>query len=124
MGDDVWPLQRRSVREDMVKRFYDNEDEDEQFQFDDDNFDDYNGIAEEGEAIAYVTSENLVDMMHMDLAQTELNQHLLSKAIDIAQRSLFWRLRSTASKMKEIRKIYKDLLDMTEEKEGEQSASL
>jgi len=110
----------------MVKRFYDNEDEDEQFQFDDDNFDDYNGIAEEGEAIAYVTSENLVDMMHMDLAQTELNQHLLSKAIDIAQRSLFWRLRSTALKMKEIRKIYKDLLDMTEEteKEGEKNAKL
>lgn len=101
----------------MVKRFYNNEDDDEQFKFEDDIFDEIED--EEGE-IAYVNSDNLVDMMHMDLAQTELNQHLLTKAIDIAKHSFFWRFRSTSAKMKEIKKIYKDLAKMTEEEKEEE----
>jgi hypothetical protein len=116
--EDVWPLQRSVVRSDMVKRFYNNEDDDEQFKFEDDTFDE-NEDEEEGD-IAYVSSDNLVDMMHMDLAQTELNQHLLAKAIEIAKHSFFWRFRSTAAKMKEIKKIYKDLTEMTEEEEKEE----
>lgn len=101
----------------MVKRFYNNEDDDEQFKFEDDTFDENED--EEGD-IAYVSSDNLVDMMHMDLAQTELNQHLLAKAIDIAKHSFFWRFRSTTTKMKEIKKIYKDLAEMTEEEKEEE----
>jgi len=104
----------------MVKRFYNNEDDDEQFKFEDDTFDENEDDEDDEEAIAYVNSDNLVDMMHMDLAQTELNQHLLSKAIEIAKQNFFWRFRSTTSKMQEIKKIYQDLSEMTEnEEEGE-----
>lgn len=104
----------------MVKRFYNNEDDDEQFQFEDDTFEENSEEEEEEEGeISYVSSDNLVDMMHMDLAQTELNQHLLTKAIDIAKHSFFWRFRSITAKMKEIKKIYKDLAEMTEEEKEE-----
>ena len=67
--------------------------------------------------MAYISTDDFVEIMHMDLAQTELNQHLLGKAIDIAQGSFFWRFRSTTSKMHTIKRIYNDLLDMTEDKE-------
>lgn len=95
-----------------MERFYNNED-DEQSQFEDDNFEDE---YEEGEeAIAYVDSDDLISMMNMEIAQSELNQHLLSQAIGIAKQSFFWRFRSTETKLKEIKKIYQELIEMTEE---------
>ena len=97
----------------MVERFFNNED-DEQFHFEDDTFEDeYQEV--EGEAIAYVDSEDLISMMNMEIAQSELSHHLLSKAIEIAKQSFFWSFRSTTSKMKEIKKIYQELTEMTEE---------
>lgn len=104
----------------MVKRYFGEEPEDEQqFSFDDGYNDDDED--EDTEGVAYIDPSDFVDMMQMDLAQTELNQHLLGKAIDIAQQSLFWRFRSTAWKMHTIKKIYRDLLEMTEISEEDES---
>ena len=113
MEENVQPLQRNSVRSNMVERFYNNED-DEQFSFEDDTFEDEYEETE-GDAIAYVDSDDLISMMNMEIAQSELSHHLLSKAIEIAKQSFFWSFRSTATKMKEIKKIYQDLIEMTEE---------
>jgi hypothetical protein len=99
-----------------MERFYNNED-DEQY-FEDDTFDE--SEMDDEEAIAYVNSDDLVEMMHMEIAQSELNHHLLSKAIEIAKHSFFWRFRSITAKMKEIKKIYKDLAEMTDEEEKEE----
>ena len=89
-----------------MKRYFGEESDDEEQYFDDeDNL--YEGADYDPEhdgQIAYMDSNDLVEMMHMDLAQTELNQHLLGKAIDLAQQSFFWRFKSTPSKLKEIKK--------------------
>lgn len=102
----------------MVKRYFGDESDDEdQFHFEDDMFDEEE--MEEGN-VAYIDSDGLVEMMHMDLAQTELNQHLLSKAIDLAKQGFFWRFKSTATKLKEIKDIYRQLIRMTEDESEEQ----
>jgi hypothetical protein len=108
----------------MVKRYFGEDPEEEkQFNFEDGIYDEDED--EEGEEnVAYMTTDDFMGMMQMDLAQTELNQHLLGKAIEIAQQSFFWRFRSTAWKMQTIKRIYRDLVEMTEDeeedKEGEQ----
>lgn len=102
----------------MTKRYFGNEDDDDQFHFEND-FDEEYEEGEEGH-VAYIDSEGLVNIMHMDLAQSELNQHILGKAIELAQQSFFWRFKSMSSKLNEIRNIYRQLIKMTEEeKEGE-----
>ena len=92
-----------------MERFFDNNDESEQFFEEDD----------EQEHVAYVDQDGLLEVMQMDLTQTELNQALLAKAIAIAEKSFFWRFRSTASKMREIHEIYMTFYEMTKEEEEE-----
>ena len=110
-----------------MERYY-NEDPDdkdkEPFFGDGDDDDDEDGDGEaimEGEAMAFIDQQGLIDVMQMDLAQTELNQHLLSKAIEIAENSWFWCFRSSEYKMNEIEAIYKRLVKLTaDESEDEQ----
>jgi len=106
----------------MVRRYFGEEPEEEhQFNFEDGIYDDDEDEGNEEANVAYISTDDFVEMMHMDLAQTELNQHLLGKAIDIAQQSFFWRFRSTVSKMQTIKRIYRELLEMTEkDDEGEE----
>jgi Uma2 family endonuclease len=94
----------------MVERYFNNEDESEQFFEDDDDNEEH---------VAYVDQDGLLEVMQMDLTQNELNQALLAQAISVAEKSFFWRFRSTSSKMKEIGEIYKKLMEMTQE-EGEE----
>jgi hypothetical protein len=108
-----------------MERFFNNDPDDtpDAFHFDDDQYgEEYeDGEEEEMEAIAYMTStDGIAAMMQMDIAQSELNQHLLEKAMKIAQQSFFWRFRSTTAKMQEIEEIYKKLLHMTEEEEDKE----
>lgn len=91
-----------------MERFFNGDDEPEQF-FDDED--------ENEENVTYVDQEGLLEVMQMDLTQNELNQALLAQAISVAEKSFFWRFRSTASKMKEIGEIYKTLMEMTNEEE-------
>ena len=113
-----------------MERYYneDTDDKDKEPFFgdgDDDDDDEDGEEIMEGEAMAFIDQQGLIDVMHMDLAQTELNQHLLSKAIEIAEKSWFWCFRSSDYKMKEIEAIYKRLVKLTadeseEEKEDEE----
>lgn len=98
----------------MVERFYHSDDE--EFPFDDEDIGD-------ADTTAYVDQDGLLEVMHMDLAQSELNQLLLEKAIALAEKSFFWRFRSTKSKMTEIGSIYKQLLSMTEQQEKDKDGT-
>ena len=100
-----------------MKRFFSEDPEnDPEFQFKDDDFENEYEDGEE-EIVGYIDSSEILEVMQMDLAQTELNQHLLSKAMEIAKQNFWWRFKSTAYKMSEIEKIYHKLMDMTEDGE-------
>jgi|694.fasta_scaffold08426_10 hypothetical protein len=97
-----------------MERFYNNEDDnddDESFFGSDDEFDQ----ELTGEVVGYIDQQGIINVMQMDLAQTELNQHLLSKAIEIAKDSWFWCFKSVSSRLTEIETVYKRLLEMTGE---------
>jgi len=123
----VLALQRTKLRFKM-ERFFNNDDEDNvpEFEFKDDTFEEYE---EDTEAIAYIDKQDLLEVMHMDLAQTELANDVMSKAIGVAEKSIFWRFRSADYKMKQIELIYIRLMQITsgsheEEDEGEDDATL
>lgn len=93
-----------------MKRYYDDHDNDE-----DDSFFDANDISDDEAIIEYIDRQNVVDVMQMELAQTELYQKLLDKAVEIAKSNWLWRFRSSEKKIDDIEKIYKKLFSMTEE---------
>ena len=110
-------IQLSSLRYPM-KRFYDEDPDKEREPFfgsnndDDEDDDDFSE-----ETITFIDQQGMVDMMHMDLAHTELNQQLIDKAITIAKQNWFWGFRSAAFKIKEIEEIYGSLLKLTEKKD-------
>jgi len=59
-----------------------------------------------------VGKEEIMNIMHVDLVQIELNQKLLEQATKIAEKSLFWKFRSTKSKLEAIENIYETIADM------------
>lgn len=103
-----------------MERFYDNDPDKEKEPFFGSDDDDEDGEELEGEVTAFIDQQGIIDVMHMDLAQTELNQQLLSKAVEIASQSWFWRFKSTETRMNEIETIYKRLIRLTEEPEEEE----
>ena len=96
-----------------MERFFDSDPE-ERYDFEDDGFDD-----EDVEFIGY-GEEDILDAMRLDLAQLELNQHLLAAAITVAERSFFWRFKSVDRKMDDIQKIYRTFLLLTEDEGKEE----
>jgi hypothetical protein len=102
-----------------MERYYDNDPDNEKEPFFGSEDDDNEEMEEE--AIAFIDQQSIVDMMHMDLAQTELNQQLLGKAIEIAKQSWFWCFKSPETKMNEIETIYKRLIQMTEDAKNDES---
>ena len=105
-----------------MERFYNEDPDKEQKPLfgngdDDDEEDDEEDDILEGEAVAFIDQQGIIDVMQMDLAQTELNQDLLGKAIDIAKQSWFWGFRSTEWQMNKIEEIYKRLLKLTDDQE-------
>ena len=115
MEEAVSSVQRSRVRLDM-ERFFGDE-ENPEFKFDDDEFgtEFETDFELEEEAIAYIDKQDLLDVMHMDLAQSELNNAILSKAIEISQKSIFWYFRSSEYKRKEIEANYRWLLNLTDD---------
>lgn len=99
-----------------MDRFYNNDPEPE-FPFDDEDEDEE--MDRENPTTLYIDEDSLIEAMHMDLAQSELNHHLIGKAIEIASNSFFWRFKSTKTRMKDIEEIYRTLLRITEEEEEE-----
>lgn len=103
-----------------MERFYNNEDDDqddESFFGSEDDFDD--DLA--ADVVGYIDQQGILDVMQMDLAQTELNQHLLSKAIEIAKGGWFWAFKSTERRLSEVEAVYKRLAIMTGEDESQNS---
>tara|TARA_Y100000034_G_C6853587_1_gene387545 strand:- start:390 stop:716 length:327 start_codon:yes stop_codon:yes gene_type:complete len=108
----------------MDRFFNDDENNPEQFKFEDDEFGTEFDEMEE-EAVAYIDKQDLLEVMHMDLAQSELHNNLMSKAISIAEKSIFWRFRSSTYKIDQIELIYDKLLNiMSDTEEGEQDADV
>lgn len=72
---------------------------------------------DEGEEVVYSSELQLVNALQFELAKRELDHHLLEKAMEIAQRSWFWRFRSEKSKMKKITFVYSWLQEMIEDED-------
>ena len=69
-----------------MKRFYNNEDDDDKESFFDSDSDlDDNEDYDDDDLIGVIDQQGILDVMQMDLAQTQLNQDLLNKAIQIAE---------------------------------------
>jgi hypothetical protein len=109
-------IQFSSLRSQM-ERFYDNDPDKEKEPFfgrnddDDDDEDDDDDFDEEG--IAFIDQSGMLDMMQMDLAQTELDHALINKAADIAKQSWLWYFKSHKTKMREIKSIFRELFKIT-----------
>jgi hypothetical protein len=99
-----------------MERFYDNEEENDD---DRDSFfnsnEPYDGEDLEEEVVGYIDQKGILDVMHMDLTQSQLNQNILSKAIEICKGSWFWSFKKTEDKLEEINMAFKKLMSMTAE---------
>lgn len=85
-----------------MKRYFNDEPDDEQEPF-------FDGDDDEGDDGENVIIDIDAEMMDYDLTRIELNQMLISKAIEIAQKSWFWRFKKSSTKTQEIEKIYHTL---------------
>jgi hypothetical protein len=105
-----------------MERFYNNNSDDEDKEesyFGDDVYDD-----EEIEQISYIDHQGILNVMQMDMAQSELNQHLLEKAITIAKSGWFWGFKSTLDRLNEIEMIYKKLFSITVDERDSETNSI
>lgn len=108
-----------------MERFYDNDPDKERKPFfgsnynggndDDDDNDDFD---DDEEGIPFIDQQGMFDIMQMELARSELNQQLVSKAIDLAKQSWFWRFKSSKAKLQEIQMIYKEFVILCNTKEN------
>ena len=81
------------------------------FDMDENNQDEFEHLNDGSEIIGFA---------QIDLMAFQLNQKLLKKAVDLAEKSLFWRFRSLETKLKKIETIYQSLKKLLEEQEEEE----
>lgn len=98
-----------------MKRFYDYdpynpEDEKNEFGFDDNDDDEL----EEDEEVTYIEPSQLLEALHMGMEQMGPDINLIDTAVKIAEKNIFWRFRSTAYKMQQIGKIFKELIKIAD----------
>lgn len=96
-----------------MERFFNNNDEsneDDETPF----FKPYGDDEMDGEAVAYLSKDHILDVMQMDLAQTELNQALVAQAVAIAEKNILWYITPYSKKLAEIEAIYKKLAELTD----------
>lgn len=103
----------------MERFFNEDPDKDNESFFGNNDDDDDDGIME-GEVIGFIDQQGILDAMHMDLQEIELNQNLLGRAIEIAESHWLWRFKSHATKLAEIEEIYHQLIKMTESQNAPQ----
>ena len=98
-----------------MERFYNEEDDDEEKS----NFFGNNSSDDEldEEVIEYIDKQGIIDVMNMDLVQTKLNQHLLSKSIEIAKSNWFWFIKTNNQKIEEISLIFNKLCTIIDDYE-------
>lgn len=108
-----------------MERFYDNEDDDkdnESFFGSEDMYDEDDDL-DHMTPVGFIDPNGMLEVMHMDLAQTELNQHLLSKAIEIAKSSWLWRFKDTQKRLEELEIIYRKLMSMTDDSNDDEKST-
>lgn len=98
-----------------MERYYDEDPDNSEEPFF--NSEDEEQQEENAEAVAFIDQQTIFNVMQIELAQAELTQHLLSKAMDIAKQSWLWPFKNSAAKMAEIEVIYKKLIQLTDEDE-------
>lgn len=111
-----------------MKRYFPPDDDDRRDSYfnpnegedDDDEGEFPEGLVEE--IAAAIDKEDIINAMQFDLAHVELNQDLLNRAIEIASKNIWWKLKSNESKLKEIETIYKRLQKLTTEENEEEDA--
>lgn len=114
MEKDVYPVWRSCVRLNM-DRFFNDDENNPEFKFEDDQFG-----SEFDDEIEFIDRQDLIEMMHLELAQDEFNKEILSRAIEIASKNISWYFRGPEYKMNQIELIYNNLLKITDIKaEGE-----
>lgn len=94
-----------------MERFFDNDPDNEKNFYDSLNDDDDDDMDE----MSYIDHEGVMQVMNIQLAQSELKHFLVGKAIKICEASFFWRFKSIDSKMKDIQTVYEWLQLITEE---------
>lgn len=65
------------------------------------------------EQFVQASKQDIMDVMHMELIEQELNQKLMESARNIASCDWKWMFFNSATKLKRIEKIYKKLRKMT-----------
>lgn len=97
-----------------MERFYDNEDEEE---YQDPYYEEEE--SEDDEVVSYMDSQGIIDVMQMDLDQSKINLDVLEKSINTLKQSFFWRFKNQEKKIKEIKKLYQEFLNLIYEIEEE-----
>lgn len=104
-----------------MERYYSDDDDEKDEPFFDTDDDDDDGDGEE--TIAYIDNDDMITVMQMELARTELNQKLLDRAILLAEKAWFWQFRSNEYKTKQISRIYQNFLSLTESNRAEEETT-
>ena len=101
-----------------MKRFFQDDPDDQNFLTPDDSDFDPESEMEEGleaEFTAYINTEDFMNVMSMDLAEMKLNQQLLVTASKLARKGdWFWRFRSTETQLNKIEVVYDKLVGLLE----------
>lgn len=93
-----------------MKRFFDNDPDDQNFLSE--NEEDEPQL--QAEFTAFINPEDFMNVMSMDIAQTQLNQQLLVVAADLARKSdWLWIFRSTAHQEEKIERMYFKLIEIS-----------
>lgn len=102
-----------------MERFYNEEDDEDEKNafFGPNSNDDEDDEDLDEEVVGYIDKQGIIDVMNMDLVQTKLNQHLLSKAIEIAKSNWFWFTKTNEQKMEEIDSIFNKLCKIIDDYE-------
>ena len=99
-----------------MERFYDDDDQNDEKEsfFNEENqyYEEEN--EEEEEIVGYMDQQGILDVMHMDIDQSKINQGILEKSINVAKSSWFWNFTNVDDKLKIIEKIFFKLTEITE----------
>jgi hypothetical protein len=103
-----------------MERFYDDDDQNDEKEsfFNEEN--QYYEEEDEEEIVGYMDQQGILDVMHMDIDQSKINQGILEKSINVAKSSWFWNFTNIDDKLKIIEKIFFKLTEITEKHKEEE----
>lgn len=89
-----------------MKRFFNDEEPEEHFfSLEGEQF-----FGEDEDIIsAFIDKEDIINVMNMDIAESELNHNLLMQAIKVSEKSMFWKFLPEKHKIESIKSIYEKL---------------